>query len=65
MRTVYATLKGFEAMRSPKKGQASAFQVQEGILGEIRLVERCFHVGDCALAEGMTMMNTHFQKEAS
>jgi transposase-like protein len=65
MKTAYATLKGFEAMRSLKKGQARVFQVQPGILGEVRLVERCFHLGNCALTEVMTILNAHFQPEAS
>ena len=52
-------------MRSLKKGQARAFQYQEGIRGEVRLVERCFNLGDCAIAEVMKMVNAHFQKEAS
>jgi len=65
MKTAYATIKGFEAMRSLKKGQARAFQYQEGIRGEVRLVERCFNLGDCAIAEVMKIMNAHFQQEAS
>lgn len=65
MKTAYATIKGFEAMRSLKKGQARAFQFQEGIRGEVRLVERCFHVGNCALAKVMNILNAHFQQQAS
>jgi transposase, IS6 family len=65
MKTAYATLKGFEAMRALKEGPASAFQYQKGIQGEVRLGERCFNVGDRAIAEVMKMMNAHFQQEAS
>ena len=65
MKTAYATLKGFEVMRALKKGQASAFQYQKGIQGEVRLVERCFNLGDCSIAEVMKIMNAHFQQEAS
>jgi IS6 family transposase len=44
MKTAYATIKGFEAMRSLKKGQTLAFQYQQGLRGEVRLVERCFNL---------------------
>ena len=46
MKTAYATIKGFEIMRSLKKGQARFFQLQKGIIGEVRLIERCFKLGD-------------------
>ena len=52
-------------MRALKKGQASAFQYQKGIQGEVRLIERCFNLGDSAIAEVMKMLNAHLQKEAS
>ena len=48
-----------------KKGQAGASQYQEGVQGEVRLVERCFHVGEYALAEVMKIVNAHFQTKAS
>jgi transposase, IS6 family len=62
MKTAYATIKGFEAMRMLKKAQASAFQYQPGIKGEVRLVERCFNLGDSAIAEVMKIINSHFQE---
>ncbi|GBR55151.1 putative transposase [Neokomagataea thailandica NBRC 106555] len=40
LKTAYATIKGFEVMRALKKGQAELFQFQEGIMGEVRLIER-------------------------
>ncbi|WP_068173698.1 IS6 family transposase [Neokomagataea thailandica] len=44
LKTAYATIKGFEVMRALKKGQAELFQFQEGIMGEVRLIERQFGV---------------------
>jgi transposase, IS6 family len=63
MKTAYATIKGFEVMRSLKKGQGSIYRIQEGITGEIRLVERCFNIGKCALADAMDMLADALQKE--
>ena len=51
MKTAYATIKGFEVMRALKKGQAKAFQIQTGIKGEVRLVERAFGLGADMLPE--------------
>jgi transposase, IS6 family len=51
MKTAYATIKGFEIMRALKKGQAESFQLQDGVIGEKRLIERCFQIGDNALTE--------------
>ena len=65
MKTAYATIKGFEAMIALKKGQARAFQYQKGVKGEVRLIERCFNLGDCTITEVMKMVNAYFQKEAS
>jgi hypothetical protein len=50
-------------MRSLKKGQGSIYRIQEGITGEIRLVERCFNIGKCALADVMDMLADAFQKD--
>ena len=41
-------LKGFETMRMLKKGQGKAYQIQEGIQGEVRLIERAFGLGPSA-----------------
>ncbi|CAG0910095.1 unnamed protein product [Cyprideis torosa] len=51
MKTAYATIKGFEVMRALRKGQGRAFNIQGGILGEVRMIERAFGLGPCALAE--------------
>ena len=44
IRTASATIKGFEVMRALKKEQAKFFQFQEGIMGEVRLIERQFGI---------------------
>src|SRR3546814_15770830 len=51
--TAYATIKGFEAMRALRKGQARPWCLQPGIRGEVRLVERAFGIGPSALTEAM------------
>jgi len=43
-KTAYAMIKGFEVMRALKKGQASSWQYQPDIIGEVRLIERQFGV---------------------
>lgn len=53
MKTAYATIKGFESMLSLKKGQAKYFQYQHEIREEVRLVERCFGLGNCVIADAM------------
>ena len=59
MKTAYATIKGFEPMRALRKGQAAAFAIQDDIVGEVRIVERAFGIGPCALAEAMTFLQHH------
>ena len=56
MKTAYATIKGFEAMRALRKGQARIFAIQGGIVGEARIVERAFGIAPCALTEAMTLL---------
>ena len=65
MKTAYATIKGLEAMRSLKKGQGKAFQYQPGIKGEVRLIERCFNLGDCAIAEVMKIATQYLENQVS
>ena len=38
-------------MRALKKGQAKSFQTDEGIHGEIELIERCFYLGKSSLSK--------------
>ena len=59
LKTAYATIKGFEVMRALRKGQASNFAIQGGIVGEARIVERAFGVGPCALTEAMALLQDH------
>ena len=59
LKTAYATIKGFEVMRALRKGQARAFALQGGIIGEARIVERAFGVGPCALTEAMALLQDH------
>ena len=64
-KTANATLKGFETMRMLKKGQGQAFQIQDGIRGEVRLVERAFNFGPCALAEALNRIQEEMDKDPS
>ena len=56
LKTAYATIKGFEVMRALRKGQAGIFALQDGIVGEARIVERAFGLGPCALTEVMALL---------
>jgi transposase, IS6 family len=51
MKPAYATIKGFEVMRALKKRQGGSHQVQDGIRGEVCLVERASGIGPDALSE--------------
>jgi len=44
MKSAYATLKGFEAMRMFRKGQFAAWYLDEGVMGEVRLINRQFGI---------------------
>ena len=59
LKTAYATIKGFEVMRALRKGQASIFALQGGIVGEARIVERAFGVRPCALTEAVALLQDH------
>ena len=61
MKTACATIKSFEVMRAPRKGQgrARAVALQGGIIGEARIVARAFGAGPCALTEAMTLRQDH------
>ena len=48
MKTAYATIKGFEVMRMFKKGQFDMWKYDQGLTGEIRLIERQFGVFSAA-----------------
>lgn len=63
MKTAYDTIKGFETMRSLKKKQDGVFRLQNGVMGEVRLVERCFHLGKSALTQALEMLQDTLEKE--
>jgi IS6 family transposase len=48
MKTAYATIKGFEVMRMFRKGQFDIWTRDQGLIGEIRLIERQFDVYSAA-----------------
>ena len=56
LKTAYATIKGFEVMRALRKDQAGIFALQGGIVGEVRIVERAFDHGPCALTEAVVLI---------
>ena len=61
MKTAYATIKGFEAMRALRKGQAAIFNLTRDIVGEARLVERAFGLGPCALTEAVQLIDERLE----
>ena len=44
MKTAYATIKGFELMHMFRKGQMDVWKNGQGLIGEIRLIERQFNI---------------------
>ena len=44
MKSAYATLKGFEVMRMFRKGQFACWYPDEGVMGEVRLINRQFGI---------------------
>ena len=56
MKAAYATIKGFEVMRALRKGQSRSFNLTGDINGEVRMLERAFGLGPCALTEAMSML---------
>ena len=65
LKTAYATIKGFEVMRAQRKDQAGIFALQGGIVGEVRIVERAFDLGPCALTEAVTLLQDCLAKAES
>jgi hypothetical protein len=61
MKTAYATIKGFEVMRALRKGQAAIFNLTRDIRGEVRLVERAFGLGPCALTEAVELVSQQLE----
>jgi transposase-like protein len=48
LKTAFATINGFEVMRIFKKGQFDIWKYDQGLTGEIRLIERQFRVYSAA-----------------
>lgn len=44
MKTAYAIIKGFEVMRMFKKDQLDIWKYDQGVMGEIRLVNQPFGI---------------------
>ena len=44
MKSAFATLKGFEVMRMFRKGQIACWYPDEGVMGEVRLINRQFGI---------------------
>jgi hypothetical protein len=59
--SAYATIKGFEVMRALRKGQAAIFNLTRDIVGEVRLVERAFGLGPCALTEAVELVSQQLE----
>ena len=51
-------------MRALRKGQARAWQIQPGIHGEVRLIERAISIGPSVVAEMMTLAQEFLQLAA-
>ena len=66
MKTACATIKHpcFEAMRVLRKKQAGAIQLQSGIRGEVRLVERAFGTGPDMMSEPMSLHGAELERVA-
>ena len=64
MKTAYARIKGFEAMRALRQKQASAFQLQPGIGGQVRLVEGAFGIGPEMMSELMSLHGAQLEQIA-
>ncbi len=57
LKTAYATIKGFEVMRAPRKGQAAIVNISRDIRGEARLIECAFDLGACTLSEAVQLID--------
>ncbi|MBB6487818.1 transposase-like protein [Rhizobium lusitanum] len=64
LKAAYATIKGFEAMRALRKGQAAIFNLTGDIRGEVRIVERAFGIGPRALTEAVALLTRNIEGQA-
>lgn len=65
MKTAYATIKGFEAMRALRKGQANIFNLTKDIRGEARIVERAFGIGPSTITEAAALLGQNLEGRAA
>ena len=61
MKTAYATIRGFEVMHALRKRQAVGYRIQDGIRGEVRLIERAFGLGPDTLTEAVAQLNEQLE----
>ena len=64
LKTAYSTIKGFEVMRVLRKGQGRYFNLQGGIIDQVRMIERAFGLGPCALSKTFAMAEKELAKAA-
>jgi hypothetical protein len=65
LKTAHATIKGFEVMRAPRKGQAAMFNQTRDRRGEARIIERAFGLGACILSEVMQVVIARLHRSAT
>lgn len=59
LKTAYVTIKGLEAMRALRKGQATIFNLTKGIRGQAHIVECSFAVQEvCNRAGSASVLST-------
>ena len=63
MKTAYATIKGIEVTRMLRKKQDGSYRMRPGILGEKRLIEQAFHLGNSMIADAMELLQEAYVKE--
>lgn len=52
-------------MRVLRKGQAAAFRLTRNIRGEVRIVERAFGIGACALTEAVVVFSERLKLQTA
>ena len=63
--TDHATIRGFEVMQALKKDQAAPWQHQDGIAGEMRLVERALGRGPSGPHEAVACFTEHLAQQTA
>lgn len=65
LKTAYAMIKGFEAIRALRKGQAAIFILTRDLRGEARIVECAFGIGPSALIEAVELLDQNLQGQTA